>query len=255
VLKIEGLCKQEGTFSLGPLDMALEPGIHVLLGPNGSGKSTLLALLAGISKPASGRIFYANQDLGRLPPRERAHIVARVPQQLPDGIGFTVGEFVAMGRYHHDPWGYMKTDRAAIRKHLDTVDLLEREHQSCLSLSGGEMRRACLAQALCQDTPILLLDEPGSFLDYRHVRALVDSLKAVATDPSRIIILVTHDMGLAANLAEYVFLLKAGRIIANGPVDMLYEPGLLDGVFGVRFRIDRDKTRIDIDFSTPTDAS
>ena len=223
-----------GDFCLGPVDVCFAGGVTGIIGPNGSGKSTLCRIAAGILPPDSGEVLLGDSPIGSIPPLLRAAGLCFVPQQLPPGEGFSLLDFVAMGYYRFSR-DYASAGRRAALRALDIVDLVRRRDQCYSSLSGGEKRRAVLARALVQDAETLILDEPGSFLDYAHSRIMVSVLKKYA-EGGRKVILVSHDCDLLLAVCDHLIGMKGGRIIASGvSAELLGSAGFLREIYGVSF--------------------
>lgn len=192
--------------------------ILALAGPNGSGKSTLLRLLAGLETPDFGTIRLFDQEAQKLSPRERARRVAYMPQLMQDDLPFTAQQLVSLGR---SPWqnslGFEKElDQNIVREAMRYVDVERLASRQMSQLSGGERQRVSLARALCQQPELFLLDEPTAALDYGHQIQIMDMLGKLRSEQSTGIILVSHDINLAAMYADEIMLLKKGRIVAFG---------------------------------------
>lgn len=234
MLQCEALVCRRGDFVLGPLDLVPGPGITGVCGPNGCGKSTLCALAAGILRPASGRILTGGRELAELSGPERAGRVALVAQELPRAEGYSVIDFVSMGYYRFSRRFYCDGREAALAA-LGTVDLDGYAAREFSSLSGGEKRRAALARALVQDAAVLLLDEPGSHLDYGHNRRMAGILRGLA---DRTILLVSHDLDFLAAVCREVVAMQAGKIVRTGPADVvLRDTRFLAGLFNTAFTV------------------
>lgn len=195
------------------------PGqLLTLVGPNGCGKSTLLSILAGVRSPGSGSVHLNDRRLREFSTRELARHRTLVTQNNRVDTPFTVREVVELGRY---PW--LRTPEAALSEELiqdaiaecQIADLVDRPFSQ---LSGGQQARVSLARALAQDTPVILLDEPTAALDIGHTEQMLRILRGRA-DAGTTIVLVVHDLSLAAAYADRVALMKAGRIQATGAVD------------------------------------
>jgi iron complex transport system ATP-binding protein len=209
--------------------------VLALCGPNGSGKSTLLAALAGTLQPHSGDVLLEGSDLYRLPSRERAQRLARLPQEPRGPEGLSIETLVGMGRYAHRRQflGPSREDRAAVRAALETVDLIDQRSRPLDRLSGGERRRAWLAMVLAQSAPLLLLDEPTSALDPRHSWEVLEHLVGIHRARRTTIVLAIHDLEDAARVADRIALVYRGRVYATGqPKDVLTRETLQD-VFGI----------------------
>jgi iron complex transport system ATP-binding protein len=219
---------------LAGVTFAVAPGALVaVVGPNGAGKTTLLRALAGLI-PHTGRIDLDGRPVRDWPPRERARRLAFVRQAPPGGDAFTVRETVALGRAPHLAWtaALTRADHAAVDDALDALGLADLADRPLGELSGGERQRAALAQALAQDTPTLLLDEPTAHLDVRHTLDLLARARALA-DAGRTVVAAVHDLGLAARVADRMLVVAGGTLAADGaPADVLTRELLAD-VFGV----------------------
>lgn len=219
---------------LDGLSFCIEPGtVTALVGPNGSGKTTLLRTLAGLL-PYDGILALDGTPLRTWADRDRAQTLAYVRQRSSLAFDLTVREFVALGRMPHRSWlaGPSAADHAAVADALATTQLTDLAERSARTLSGGEHRRLLLAQALAQDTPTLLLDEPTAHLDLRHQLDLAALLQRLHAD-GRTLVVALHELDLAARLADQVLLLHRGRLVAAGtPADVL-TPAHIAEVFGV----------------------
>ena len=200
------------------VSLALEPGeILGLIGPNGSGKSTLIRLLSGVLTPTAGRVELHGTSIAEISPRQRARAIAVVPQETSVEMPFTVMEAVLMGRSPH-LGGFAfegDTDVAAARKAMARTGVEHFASRSLHQLSGGERQRVILARALAQEAEVLLLDEPGAFLDLRHAVELYDLLQELR-DEGRSILTVLHDLNLAALYCDRIGLLKDGAMVRFG---------------------------------------
>ena len=204
-----------------------------LVGPNGAGKTTLLRALAGLV-PHTGGLRLDGWPVRDVDARARARRVALVRQQAPLAVEFTVREVVAMGRAPHVGWAGRlgAADRAAVDAALAAADLAGFADRPVRHLSGGEQQRVALAQALAQDTPALLLDEPTAHLDVRHQFDLLARARALA-DTGRTVVAALHDLERAAAFAGRVLVLDRGRLVADGAPAAVFTSALLAAVFGV----------------------
>ena len=235
MLELRSVSVVQGGFSLGPLSHQFGDGVTGVIGPNGSGKSTLCRAVAGIIRPNAGDVLYDGNPLKSLSPVERAASIAFVPQELPPGEGFSLLEFTAMGyyRFSRDYSGHGKKYAFAA---LQTVDLAERADQAYSSLSGGEKRRAVLARALVQDASTLILDEPGSFLDYAHSRVMVSVIRDLIQGTGKRVIIVSHDCVFLRAVCDQVIGLQAGKVIRSGDASLLLQSAeFLSAIYGIRF--------------------
>ncbi len=184
-----------------------------IVGPNGAGKSTLINLIAGSLVPQSGTIFIDGGNIQSYRPRQLARKVAIVRQGSVPVFGFSVAEVVLMARtMHYGPLGFeSETDRQRVAEALEMTATEEFASRPLASLSGGERQRVFIARALAQDTPILLMDEPTTFLDLRHQVAIYDLLKTIQIDRGRTIIAINQDVNLAAQYCDQALLLRPLR--------------------------------------------
>ncbi|VFR30649.1 Ferrichrome transport ATP-binding protein FhuC (TC 3.A.1.14.3) [plant metagenome] len=217
----------------------LRPGsVVALLGPNGAGKSTLLKTLAGIV-PCTGEISLDGLPLAAMPPAERAARVGYMPQRLPDDLDMTVLDSLLSILRLRTGRAPITSD-AAMARAMDTLDHLgiaALAMSPLHGLSGGQRQMASLAQALAPDPGVLLLDEPTSALDLRHQVTVMRTLRALAGE-GRLVIVVLHDLSLAARWADEVVVLKAGVLCAAGTPLSALTPETLARAYGVRARVE-----------------
>lgn len=209
-----------------------------LLGPNGSGKTTLLRALGG-HLPFEGRIELMGRPLDDWGIQERARCLAFVRQAPSLTFDFTVEDLVLLGRAPHRGWldSYQRSDRERVREALSQVDLEGFSSRSVLSLSGGEMQRVFLAQALVQEADLLLLDEPTAHLDVHYQFSFMERVEAQVTE-GRTVLAVFHDLELAARYADRLLVLDEGELWAQGPPASVLTADCIAEVFGMRARIE-----------------
>ena len=193
--------------------------VLALAGPNGAGKSTLIRVVSGVLPPKSGCICWEGRDLLRLPARERARLVAVVPQARHLPPMFTVRQAVALGRTAYLSWlgALGESDHAAVARALTQTDLLPLADRPLGRLSGGEQQRVLLARALAQETPILLLDEPTTHLDLRHQANILGLVRRLSSERRMAVLMVVHDLNLASRFADRLALFAEGRVVRLGP--------------------------------------
>ena len=210
-----------------------------VIGPNGAGKSTLLRCLDGILEPTAGKIMVDDRPLAEYGDRELARTVSYVPQPDAGSLDFTVRSFVEMGRYPYvGAWAALsETDRKAVEEAMRLTEVAELADRTMTSLSGGERQRASIAAALAQGGSIILLDEPTSFLDYRHQVQILDLLDRLHHERGLTVVAVTHDLNSTVAFSDSVLALKGGRIAATGrPVDLL-DTDVLSEIYDADFRL------------------
>lgn len=209
--------------------------VTALVGPNGCGKSTLLRGLARLMAPKHGAVYLDGQAIAKLPTRELAKQLGILPQSPVAPEGLTVRELVAQGRYPHQQWfqQWSAADERALDSALTITGMVELADRPVDALSGGQRQRAWIAMTLAQDTPVVLLDEPTTFLDLAHQIEVLQLLEQLNRAQGRTIIMVVHDLNHAARHADHVIALRAGKVVAAGPPATVITPALLHEVFGV----------------------
>jgi iron complex transport system ATP-binding protein len=213
--------------------------VTVVVGANACGKSTLLRGLARLLKPRTGAVVLDGHDIHRLPTRDVATRVGILPQQPIAPEGITVADLVARGRYPHQRWfrQFSPGDEAAVAAALAataTDDLADRPVDE---LSGGQRQRAWIAMALAQGTPLMLLDEPTTFLDLAHQVEVLDLLASLNQSEGRTIVLVLHDLNMACRYAHQLVAMRDGAIVAQGPPGDVVTAELVAEVFGLDARV------------------
>jgi iron complex transport system ATP-binding protein len=234
------------------LELAIVPGELVgIIGPNGSGKSTLLKLLAGLLTPQAGRLALDGRPLGAWRIGELARQVAVVPQSVHFVFPFTVREIVAMGRLPHRAaragrWDWLAGwpgatdgDGAIVEAALAVLELGPVADRSILELSGGERQKVLLARALVQQPAILLLDEPTASLDLHHQAAVCRLVQTLHREQGVTVVMVSHDLNMAAIFSRRLVLLDGGRIRRIGPPDEVLTQAELDALYGGAVVVDR----------------
>lgn len=224
------------------LDLALPTGaVTAIIGANGSGKSTVLRALARLLRPQAGTVLLDGHDVHRLPTREVARQLGLLPQGpvTPDGI--TVADLVRRGRTPHTSvfrqWS--RQDQLAVDSALATTGMTGLAEEQVDSLSGGQRQRAWLAMTVAQETPLLLLDEPTTFLDVAHQLDVLELVRELHAG-GKTVAMVLHDVNQAARYADHLVAMRDGRVVAAGPPADVLTPALLADVFGVRCRILHD---------------
>lgn len=227
------------------LDLAVSRGeCWALLGRNGAGKTTLLHTLAGVRQPAAGSIDFAGRPLASWTARELACLRGLLPQDDYDAFPATALETALIGRHPHlSRWQWERpADFSIARAALAAVDIADAEGQDVRTLSGGERRRVALAALLAQQPELFLLDEPASHLDLSHQLALLERLTALAREQDKALVMVLHDINLAARYCDHALLLQDGHAVA-GPAAELLTAERLSELYGVTLRTLRDGGR------------
>jgi iron complex transport system ATP-binding protein len=235
MLRIENLSVNYGARRvLHDVSLSVQSGeIVALIGPNGAGKSTLIRAISGVIPTQSGRIRTNGDDFHLLTPMRRAKYLAVVPQAVSLPPAFTVWETVLMGRTPY--LGFLgqtsSADEEIARSVLKRVDALGLADRRVGELSGGEGQRVLLARALCQSTPIMLLDEPTAHLDLQYQVNLLDLVRDLAHYDKLAILIALHDLNLAARYADRVTLMVAGEIKAVGAPREVLTPELISDAY------------------------
>lgn len=216
-------------------------GLTVIVGPNACGKSTLLRALARLMAPSKGTVLLDGTDIATVKSRVLAQRIGLLPQSsiAPDGI--TVAELVARGRYpHQSVWRqWSASDEAAVDEAIDVTALTELAGRQVDELSGGQRQRVWIALALAQQTPLLLLDEPTTFLDIAHQIELMELLTDLHL-AGRTLVAVLHDLNQAARYATHLIAMKDGRVIASGDPREVITVELVEECFGLSCHIVTD---------------
>ncbi|MDO3445275.1 ABC transporter ATP-binding protein [Agrobacterium sp. V1] len=221
---------------LNDVDLAIPDGkITALIGANGSGKSTLLRTLARVIHPSSGTVYLDGKPIRTMAARTVAQSLALLPQSPVSPDGLTVRQLCRFGRHPHK--GILsrpsRHDEEIVEQALASTGLLELTERELDRLSGGQRQRAWIAMALAQETPLLLLDEPTTYLDIAHQLEILDLLRKLNTDEGRTIVMVVHDLNHAAQYADHLVALADGGILATGSPSALLTPHLINAIFGV----------------------
>ncbi len=225
------------------LDLDVVGGtVTCVIGPNGCGKSTLLRAMGRLLPARGGAVLLDGKRIDRVPTREVAKVLGMLPQapQAPEGL--TVADLVARGRQPHQAWyrQWSSDDEAAVAEALELTNMESLADRTVDELSGGQRQRAWISMALAQGTDLLLLDEPTTYLDLAHQIDVLDLVQRLHDEMGRTVVMVLHDLNLAARYAEHLVAMKDGRIVVQGPpAEVLTEEVLLE-VFGLDARVVAD---------------
>ncbi|MDU9410252.1 ABC transporter ATP-binding protein [Pseudomonas sp. zfem001] len=212
-----------------------------LIGANGCGKTTLLNVLARMQRPASGDVLLEGRPHTQFSRRELARRVALLPQRTTSPTGLTVRELVMQGRYPWQGWWqqWSEKDQQAVDRAVSLADIEMLLDRTLSTLSGGQLQRCWIAMTLAQDTPVILLDEPTTFLDIAHQIALLELL-AELRDQGRTVVAVLHDLNQAARYADNLVMLRLGKVHAQGAPAKVFTPDNLKAVFDLDAHIITD---------------
>lgn len=212
----------------------------IIIGPNGSGKTTLLKLFAGILKTTRGRIDLFGEPIHRFSRRALARRMAFVPQTIPIDFPFTVAQVVLMGRAPH--LGMLgleqENDHQIARQAMAFTGIGHLADRRLFQLSGGERQRVFIARAICQETPMILLDEPTASLDLAHQTRVMDLMNRLKAEKEITIVMVSHDVNLAAMYGTHLLLLKSGGVVARGLPDEVLTYEALEQAYGCPLLVD-----------------
>lgn len=225
------------------LDMEIPQGkITTIIGPNGCGKSTVLKAVGRILKPKGGMVYLNGDDIRNLSTKEVVQKMAVLPQSPQAPAGLTVGELVAYGRFPHQRgFGTLKPeDRKIIQWALEVTRLAELETTAVDNLSGGQRQRVWIAMALAQQTDLILLDEPTTYLDLAYQLEVLELLYRLNREQGCTIVMVLHDLNLAARFADYMIAIRCGDIIKHGVLEQVMTAEVLRETFHIDAQIVRE---------------
>jgi iron complex transport system ATP-binding protein len=225
---------------LHDISFSMDKGeILAIVGPNGSGKSTLAKCIAGILSP-DGAVYLGDRDAAALRQRERARRIGYLPQSTASHFPVSVFDAVLMGRRPHASWRSGAGDHATVWRALDLLGLRPHAQRDFHCLSGGEQQRVLLARAIAQEAELLILDEPTSSLDIRHQLGVMDAVRRLADRQRLSVLMVVHDLNLAARYADRIALMGPGRLQAIGKPEEVLTAENIAGVYGVTARVWND---------------
>lgn len=225
------------------LDLVIPRGrVTTIVGANGCGKSTLLRALARLLRPRAGSVLLDGREIAQLHTREVAKRLGLLPQQPIAPEGLTVEDLVARGRHPHQglfrQWS--AADEAAVKAALAATQMVELRDRPLDELSGGQRQRAWIAMTLAQDTEVLLLDEPTTFLDLAHQIEVLDLLADLVERHGRTVVMVLHDLNQACRYADQLVAMRAGRVHAAGAPADVVDAALVEEVFGIPAHVIED---------------
>ncbi|MBM6618912.1 ABC transporter ATP-binding protein [Bacillus suaedaesalsae] len=228
---------------INELDLQIPKGeITVFIGGNGCGKSTLLRSIARLLKPQKGSILLEGNAIAKLPTKEVAKQLAILPQGPVAPEGLTVLQLVKQGRYPYQSWlkQWSEEDEKAVRNALESTRMTEFAERPVDSLSGGQRQRAWIAMTLAQETDIILLDEPTTYLDMTHQIEILDLLFELNEKEQRTVVMVLHDLNLACRYAHYLVAIKDKQIYAQGKPEDVISCQVVRDVFDVNCEVTQD---------------
>lgn len=222
------------------LRLAIQPGeITSIVGHNGCGKSTLLRALSRLLKPAAGQVLLDGRAIHRMPTKEVARAMGLLPQSPTAPEGIVVADLVGRGRHPHQGalGRWSPHDYEVVSRALEATNTAELSQRPVDELSGGQRQRVWIAMVLAQETDILLLDEPTTFLDIAHQLEVLDLLTDLNRELGTTIVMVLHDLALAARYSDRMVAMRSGEIEAVGTPEQVVTPQTVRAVFGIDSRI------------------
>ncbi|MDJ1115214.1 ABC transporter ATP-binding protein [Microbacterium dauci] len=222
------------------IDLEIPPGrVSVIVGANACGKSTLLKTLSRLITPLEGGVVLDGKRIDQIPTKELARTLGLLPQQPVSPEGIVVADLVGRGRHPHQKLfrSWTPDDDRAVTEALAATGVLELADRAVDELSGGQRQRVWIAMALAQETEILLLDEPTTFLDVSHQIEVLDLLTDLNAARGTTIVMVLHDINLAARYADHIFALRAGSVVASGAPADIVDADLMREVFDLDCRV------------------
>ncbi|MBT0768335.1 ABC transporter ATP-binding protein [Kineosporia sp. J2-2] len=222
------------------LDLSITRGqITTLVGANGSGKSTLLKTLGRILKPAAGQVFLDDEPITALATKDVARRLAVLPQTPTAPAGITVRDLVMRGRNPHQTWArpWSAHDARIVTEALTATGLDQVADRDVAALSGGQRQRVWIALVVAQQAPTLLLDEPTTYLDLTHQLSVLSLVRRINTDTGATVVMVLHDLSLAARYSDRLVVMHAGTVVADGPPADVLTPATLLQAFDLHARV------------------
>ncbi|MGO1768522.1 MAG: ABC transporter ATP-binding protein [Microbacterium sp.] len=222
--------------------------VTIVVGPNGCGKSTLLRALSRLLAPEEGRVLLDGEDVRRMGGKQFARRLALLPQTSQAPSGISVGDLVARGRFPHQRMlqQWSRDDQEAVARAMAATDVTALADRGVDELSGGQRQRVWIAMLLAQDAPVMLLDEPTTFLDVAHQLEVLELVRRLNRDDARTVVVVLHDLNQAARYADHLIVMRDGEIADRGRPGKVLTEALLSDVFRLEARVIADPV-----FGTP----
>lgn len=236
------LATEHLSVSYGDIDIIQDLNIEIpkgkvtaIIGPNGCGKSTTLKTMARILQPKSGAVFLDGEEIEKQSTKEIAKKMAILPQTPEAPSGLTVAELVTYGRFpHQSGFGRLSVeDKKIVDWSLEVTKMVQYKHRSVDALSGGQRQRVWIAMALAQETDLILLDEPTTYLDLAHQLEVLELLQSLNQEEGRTIVMVLHDLNHAARFADYIIAMRSGKVVCEGAPEEVITADVLKAVFHI----------------------
>ena len=230
--------------------------VTTIVGPNGCGKSTLLRTMARLLKPTSGAVLLDGEPVQDIATREVARRMALLPQSPIAPEGLLVRDLVGRGRHPHQRWfsQWSPEDETIVESALEMTDTSELRDRALDQLSGGQRQRAWIAMTLAQDTEIMLLDEPTTYLDLAHQVEVLDLVTRLNRERNRTVVMVLHDLNLAARYSDVIVVMKDGAVVCEGDPTTVFTSAMLAETFGLEADVLSDP-RTELPIIVPTSSA
>ncbi|NLY62720.1 MAG: ATP-binding cassette domain-containing protein [Erysipelothrix sp.] len=240
MIEIRNLSKSYGSVKvLEDINLKIKPGsFNMIVGGNGAGKSTLVNIVGSLLDRDSGEVILDGKEVSEYSRDERAQKISILKQNNNIDLNITVRDLVGFGRFPYSKGRLNKTDLDIINQSLVSTQTLEYADREISKLSGGQRQRAFLAMILAQKTDVILLDEPLASLDLKHSVDFVNMLKQICLEENKTVVMIVHDLNVAAMAADQIIALKNGKLQACGCVDDVISKDCLYDIFGVEFEVE-----------------
>jgi iron complex transport system ATP-binding protein len=250
MIEIRDVSKSYGdTIVLADLSLSLaKGGVTSIIGPNGAGKSTLLSMIGRLIQPDRGQIHIDADDIGSTSGDRLARRLSLLRQDNHIGARLTVWDLVTFGRYPYSKGRYTAEDRVHVEQAIHFLELGPFAHRFLDELSGGQRQRAFIAMIVCQDTDYVLFDEPLNNLDMKHSVSIMKLIRRTCTELGKTAIVVLHDVNFAARYSDRIIAMKAGRVIHDGPPEMVIRAETLTVIYETTVSVERVGGKLLADF-------
>lgn len=234
-LEVVGICfSYDSGFMLNNVSLKVEKGkVLALIGPNGAGKSTLLKCIVGILKPNSGRIIFDGKDISNLSEKERAKIIAYLPQYVPIIFPITVFDSILLGRLPFFNLMPSKQDYYITENIINGLNLSSYSSRYIDELSGGERQRVHIARVIAQEAKVMLFDEPSANLDIKYQHEVLELISKITHENNKLAIIALHDINLALKYADEIAIMNDGKIVKKGRPEDVITKDIIKQIYGI----------------------